>query len=675
MNKFPNKMGLNIYSWVILFFTLLFSNLNLLSQQQQGLEKVRYNLSKGNKLIDLFPDSAVYYYQNGLNIIKEVESTFTDDPQKDSISFYRIVLLSKIGNIFHDQSKYSLAYSYYKQALDKSNELKNDSLLAESEFILAEVQLENGSYVDAIDLYTNAIEHFDKIGDKEGVFWSNIGIGIVYRECGSTKLSKIHYENAKKIGEELNDKVLIGVCNNNLGNLYRQIGEFKISISYLESALKYFEELGKERYISDVLESIGDVYREYGDHKKSLEYYKRSTEIAESLGDNYRLFSRYSNLANSFSALDKNDDALMYMSKALKLAQTIGDKARMSEFYIQIADFYHKNNDTKNAQLNLDKALTVSKEIGDTVSIASALTSLAKLHYLSKDYKRAFNYAASALKIAKQKDLLWIIKDASYYLSKISEKQNRYKNAYNYHTIYQEAKDSLLNAEKIKILEETEAKYNLEKLENEKLKVENAALTAEKKIARQKIFIGLLGIILVIGGGFFGRYFYKKQKEKKEETEKSGKLKRRIDLLNNQLNAKNRELTSKALLISNSNRTLEEAVESIDNYLNNENPDKKELRKLKSHLQGVYEEKSWEDFLKHFEDVHPNFYKNLTNKYPDLSAGELKICAFLRMNLNTKEISNITNQTLKSIEVARTRIRKKLGIDHSKSLTKTIQSI
>ena len=267
MNKFPSKMSLNVYCWVILSFTLLFSNLDLLSQQQQGLEQVRYNLSKGNKLIDLFPDSAVYYYQNGLNIIKKVESTFTDDSSKDSVSFYRIVLLSKIGNIFHGQSKYSLAYSYYKKALDKSNELKNDSLLAESEFIFAEMQLENGSYVDAIDLYTKAIEHFDIIGDKEGVFWSNIGIGIVYRECGNTRLSKTHYENAKKIGKELNDKVLIGVCNNNLGNLYRQIGEYKTAISYLESSLKCFEELGKERYISDVLESIGDVYREYGDHK------------------------------------------------------------------------------------------------------------------------------------------------------------------------------------------------------------------------------------------------------------------------------------------------------------------------------------------------------------------------------------------------------------------------
>jgi len=573
------------------------------------------------------------------------------------------------------QSKYSIAHSYYQRGLDESMLLGNDSLTAESEFSLAEILLENGSYVDAINRYTKAIKLFEKVEYPEGVFWANIGIGIIYRECGNTKLSKTHYENAINIALAQNDESLVGICNNNIGNLYGQVGEFKTAIEFLELALKSFEEHGEERYISDVLEGIGDIYRDYRDYTKSLEYYKRSTEIAESLGDNYRLFSRYSNLAITYDALEESDEALMYWSKALKLAQSIGDKARMSEFLILISDFYKKNNDRKNARLNLDKSLVISREIGDTVSIASALTSLAELHYSSKEYGKAFNFAKSALVIAQKKDLLKIVRDASYFLSKIEEKKNNYKNAYKFGVIYEAAKDSLLNAEKIKILEETEAKYSLEKLELEKLEVENAALTAEKVVQTQKILIGSLGILVIIGAAVFTRYFFKKKGERKTEKEKSVKLNRKIDLLNSQLNAKNRELASKALLISNNNKILEEAVQSIDSYLSNEHHDKKELRKLKSRLQSIYEEESWEDFIRHFEDVHPNFYKNLTEKHSDLSSGELKICAFLRMNLNTKEISQITNQTTKSIEVARTRIRKKISISHSESLSKTIQAI
>lgn len=680
MNIFREKRNNYFYRLIIFSFLLILFQNNLLSQlsdtiTENKLGKVHGYLSKGNQLTDIYPDSAIYYYQNALNCINEKEGELSKDVLLDSAAFYKVVLLNKIGFLFHMQSKYSIAHTYYQRGLDESILLENDSLRAESEFSLAEILLENGSYVKAINRYTNAIKLFEKIGYPEGIFWGNIGIGIIYRECGNTKLSKTHYDNAKNIGLGLNDKALIGICNNNIGNLYRQVGEFKSAIEYLELALKCFEELGEERYTSDVLEGIGDVYGEYGDHKKSLEYYKRSTEIAESLGDNYRLFSRYSNLAKTYVALKRSDEALMYLSKALKLAQSIGDKARMSEFLIHTADYYQKNNDFTNAQLNLKKALTISKEIGDTVSIASALTSLADLYYLSKNFDKSFDYAKSALEIAQKKDLLIIIQKASFYLSKISKKQNRYKDAYNYHVIYESAKDSLLNAEKIKILEETEAKYNLEELEYEKLEVENAALIAEGVVEIQKILIFLLGVLIIIGGSIFGRYFYKKQKERKNEREKSLKLNRRIDLLNSQLNAKNRELTSKALFISNNNKTLEEAVESIDNFLSSENPNKKELRKLKSHLQSIYEEKSWDDFIRHFEDVHPNFYIKLTEKHSDLSPGELKLCAFLRMNLNTKEISHITNQTTKSIEVARTRIRKKLAISHSDSLTKAIQNI
>ena len=59
----------------------------------------------------------------------------------------------------------------------------------------------------------------------------------------------------------------------------------------------------------------------------------------------------------------------------------------------------------------------------------------------------------------------------------------------------------------------------------------------------------------------------------------------------------------------------------------------------------------------------------------DLSSMEQKICAFIKMNLNTKDISQITGQSIKAIEVMRSRIRKKLEIPHEESLTKAIQNI
>jgi DNA-binding CsgD family transcriptional regulator len=61
------------------------------------------------------------------------------------------------------------------------------------------------------------------------------------------------------------------------------------------------------------------------------------------------------------------------------------------------------------------------------------------------------------------------------------------------------------------------------------------------------------------------------------------------------------------------------------------------------------------------------FYKKLINQFPDLSPNEQKICAFLRLNMSTKEISELTGQGVNALEIARTRLRKKLGITNTKT--------
>ena len=61
-------------------------------------------------------------------------------------------------------------------------------------------------------------------------------------------------------------------------------------------------------------------------------------------------------------------------------------------------------------------------------------------------------------------------------------------------------------------------------------------------------------------------------------------------------------------------------------------------------------------------------HKNLNKMYPDLTPNEIKICAFLRLNMSTKDISAITHQSVKSINMARFRLRKKLDIESDENL-------
>ena len=83
----------------------------------------------------------------------------------------------------------------------------------------------------------------------------------------------------------------------------------------------------------------------------------------------------------------------------------------------------------------------------------------------------------------------------------------------------------------------------------------------------------------------------------------------------------------------------------------------------------------WEEFRYYFEKSHPQFFDRLQSRFPSLSPGETKLCAYLRLRLSNKEIAHLQNITPKSVEVGRTRLRKKLKIDHSTNLLQFLVNI
>jgi DNA-binding CsgD family transcriptional regulator len=76
-----------------------------------------------------------------------------------------------------------------------------------------------------------------------------------------------------------------------------------------------------------------------------------------------------------------------------------------------------------------------------------------------------------------------------------------------------------------------------------------------------------------------------------------------------------------------------------------------------------------------FQNVHIDFYKNLGEKFPDLSPNELKMCAFLKLNMSTKEIAALTYQSQDSIRQARSRLRQKLGVAKEENLVLYLSQI
>ena len=77
----------------------------------------------------------------------------------------------------------------------------------------------------------------------------------------------------------------------------------------------------------------------------------------------------------------------------------------------------------------------------------------------------------------------------------------------------------------------------------------------------------------------------------------------------------------------------------------------------------------------HIEQVYEELFKKLKDRYPDLTPRELSLCAYLRMNISTKEIATLMNISARGVEISRYRVRKKLGLDRVASLTDFIMTL
>lgn len=103
---------------------------------------------------------------------------------------------------------------------------------------------------------------------------------------------------------------------------------------------------------------------------------------------------------------------------------------------------------------------------------------------------------------------------------------------------------------------------------------------------------------------------------------------------------------------------------------------RKKIQKMYSKLnQHAIGEEYMRVFETNFEQVHHDFFSTLKHIYPDLSQRELRLCAFIKMNLSNKEISPLLNISVRGVETARYRLRKKMNLEHDAKLTEYLEEI
>ena len=152
------------------------------------------------------------------------------------------------------------------------------------------------------------------------------------------------------------------------------------------------------------------------------------------------------------------------------------------------------------------------------------------------------------------------------------------------------------------------------------------------------------------------------------EIEKSEKeiIALKNEKLQSEIEHKNTELASVAMHLVQKGELLANIKDELVRLKKNSNGDGHTNGDYKKLIHILGEEnkmdKDWEHFAVHFDKVHSNFLKTLKAHHPTLSAHELKLCAYLVMNLSSKEIAQLMNISVRGVEISRYRLRKKFGI-------------
>lgn len=172
------------------------------------------------------------------------------------------------------------------------------------------------------------------------------------------------------------------------------------------------------------------------------------------------------------------------------------------------------------------------------------------------------------------------------------------------------------------------------------------------------------------------------EKERNQRLQERIKAEQQVNQLIKQkhqmeLDLINRELATSAIFISQKNKIIGLIRKDINRLVRNEKTINREeiARVLKTIDENVKFDNDWYRIKAHFEKIYPGFFDRLRKKHPVLTPNDHKLAALLRMNLNTKEISQILKITAPSTEISRIRLRKKLQLRKNVNLTQFICEI
>lgn len=505
-------------------------------------------------------------------------------------------------------------------------------------------------------------------------------LGFEYWIIDSKK--SITYGNkALSISKKIKNPEGQAKANRILGVAYWTQGEITAALSHLLKAKQKYTKLKDDSGLANVLLNTGMVYADIQDYDTAMEYYNKAIDKFSALGLKGRIGTTYTKIATILIEKGIYYEAKEYLENALKIHQKNDFKYGISEVHNRLALLYMSEGNNELAFDNLRKSIMLGNEINDTYGRINNLVLYGKLLRLDGDLDLSEQHLKLGLNKAKQHNLKKFELQSYYELKELKKEQDSFAKALMYYDHYNALKDSIFNTEKSKQLAATEFRNQLE------TKAKRLSLLQENEEKNKLIIWGLIvGGVLLSAITFLifrarirdkrkSKELLRKkqqlilsQKELTDTTSENARLKQKE--LEQKIEHKNRELTAYTLNFVKKNELIDELKKRLK--IAKDSP-KKEQQKIINTLyhqlkQEQLFDKDWEDFKRLFESVYIGFDQKLTAKYPELTANDLKLCKLIRLNLNSKEISEILGISPDSVKTARYRLRKKLSLESDEDL-------
>ena len=170
----------------------------------------------------------------------------------------------------------------------------------------------------------------------------------------------------------------------------------------------------------------------------------------------------------------------------------------------------------------------------------------------------------------------------------------------------------------------------------------------------------------------------RKKEQRQHEIREQELIRLRNEKLRNEVSHKSKELANSTMANIRKNEfllDLKNIIRKQKNELGSRYPDKY-YNYLNTKIdENISNRDDWQVFENNFERAHEQFFKKMKDSYPELTSSDLQLCAYLRMNLSSKEIAPLLGISVRGVENHRYRLRKKLNLEHDESLTDTILSV